>query len=230
MKRLLENEFLSHYGLKRTNVEVRQEQTSSTAFDLVDDKTSMIVPYGEGTGSFQNESGEDICVIDYENFITQLAGTRVEQGMRRCDFLVHSLNADTTFLLNEHTTAKGDKANLEKPISDKKGAVTFPGGKYEKAATQLAESVEALMEVEQIKSRIDKFQHRICLMSYRTDIDSRAVAFETRKAFGSRYRQVEAKATGERGALIPDARMERYGFEYRRISHDYSFALSPKSV
>ncbi len=226
MKCLLENDYLAHYNLHRTNITVKEEQACDSAFDLIDDdKSPMIVPYQTGTGSFLNAQGVSIHVINYEKFVCDLSGTAFERGLKRCDFLLYSSDADDICVFNEHTSSTSGISGLKKPIVNKKtGNVEFAGGKYEKVELQLAVSLGTLMSVPTINKRISGYKRKVCLMSYRLENKS-TIAQETLKAFG-RYRQVEAKNTGENGAMIPNSQIEALGFEYRRISHEFAFALS----
>jgi hypothetical protein len=41
-----------------------------------------------------------------------------------------------------------------------------------------------------------------------------------------RYLRVESKATAEDGAIVPCLMINNLGFEYRRISHEYSYRLA----
>lgn len=41
-----------------------------------------------------------------------------------------------------------------------------------------------------------------------------------------RYKQLESRVTGENGAILQQPAINAEGFEYRRISHTYSFKLS----
>ena len=67
-------------------------------------------------------------------------------------------------------------------------------------------------------------QHRVCLMAYRvsphTDPD-----YLMKHPF-ERYLRVESKATAEDGAIVPCLAINSQGFEYRRISHEYSYRLA----
>jgi len=41
----------------------------------------------------------------------------------------------------------------------------------------------------------------------------------------AKYLTIEAKATSDNGAIIDCPRIEKLGFEYRRIEHQYVFKL-----
>ena len=111
---------------------------------------------------------------------------------------------------------------LSKLICDKVGNVIFPKGKFQKAEIQLAVSLQTLLDVPEIKDYADACAKRVCLLSYR--IDNGNDPSGSQKAF-NRYKAIESKATGSEGALLHQAVIESLGFEYRRISYEYSYAL-----
>lgn len=131
--------------------------------------------------------------------------------------LVHSDDKGYALLI-ELTSALGTAENLKIPINK------YPGGKYEKCECQLASSLGDLLAVPTINIYLLAKAHRICLMAYRvnphTDPD-----YLMKHPF-ERYLKVESKATAEDGAIIPCSAINSLGFEYRRISHEYSFRLA----
>lgn len=93
--------------------------------------------------------------------------------------------------------------------------------KYQKVELQLYQSLETLTEVPSISSYINNKKRKVCLMSYlikRTG-DNAVNAF-------NRNRLMEAEEAGENGAQISCPQIEQFGFDYYRISHDYSFRIS----
>lgn len=228
MIELLKQDFPAHYGLHRSKIDVLNERTNSEHFDLTDKGVNMIVAYQNGNVSFNHSSQTEVEVINYELFLNGLHGTSFERGRKRCDFILYEKGGtgNRFFLLNEQTSTSGSTLNLSKPILDKNRNVVFSGGKYEKVEVQLVETLKTLKAVPNIASFISKYQHKICLMSYEIlplKIDNTSSA---RKAFTVRYKQVESRATGESGAILEHPILNSEGFEYRRISHDYSFQLS----
>lgn len=121
-------------------------------------------------------------------------------------------------MLIELTSALGTAENLKKPI-DK-----YPGGKYEKSEYQLASSLGDLLSVPTINTYMVAKAHRVCLMAYR--VSPHSDPDYLMKHPYERYLKVESKVTAEDGALMPCTAINSLGFEYRRISHEYSFRLA----
>lgn len=219
---LLKKDLPAHYGLHRTGIEVRSEKTKEPQFDLNDGHDAIVVKYREGNVSFAHSTGSEIEVVDYEYYLNGLSGTKFENGRLRCDFMLYDLGSKNFFVLNEQTSTKDGTANLEKPIIGKDGNVRYPGGKYEKAENQLLETLKTLTAVPAISHYMSTFQRKICLMSY---VINRQEQHSAVVAFVNRYKQIESKETGENGAILSSPNIEAEGFEYRRISHDYTFRL-----
>jgi len=226
MIKLLENDLPAHYKIGR-KIRIKSEETNQNHFDLADAEKDFIVPYKNGDASFENSGQTSTKVINYEKYLNCFHGTRFENGRKRCDFILYGqgdINSNF-FLLNELTSTLGSTKNLSKPILDKDKNVTYPGGKYEKAEAQLGGTLETLINVPSISSFINKFKRKVCLMSYViTPVNE--VMPNARRAFSERYKKVEARETGENGALLKAPLLNAQGFEYRRISHDYSFKLN----
>lgn len=68
---------------------------------------------------------------------------------------------------------------------------------------------------------MEKFTRKVCLMSY--TLTCKEEVSKARHTFIERYKQVEARETGENGSLLACPKLNAEGFEYRRISHEYSF-------
>lgn len=223
---LLKQDYPTHYGLHRNTIDVLSETTSDEYFDLTDKKDlGIIVQYKNGNVSFNHANQTEIEVIDYESFLNGFSGTSFERGRKRCDFIMYEKggSSDSFFVLNEQTSALGSTVNLSKPILTHK-KVVFPGGKYEKVEVQLVETLRALRAVLSIASFINKYKKKIGLMSYEI-LSPDANTSSAIKAF-ARYKQTESRETGENGAILKQPDLNAQGFEYRRISHDYSFKLS----
>ena len=60
-------------------------------------------------------------------------------------------------------------------------------------------------------------------LDIKPDEDSKVSSAQ--KSFG-RYKLIESRETGENGALLEHPSINAEGFEFRRISHEYSFRLS----
>ena len=226
MIELLKTELPHHYGLHRTAIAVPAENTMEQKFDLVDNiEGSMVVAFRSGNVSLDMSEPAETEIINYEQYLNGLAGTKFEQGRKRCDYIVYEKSGEIHrfFVLNEQTSAIGSTQLLSKPILDKNKNVQYPEGKYEQVEVQFRETLRTLVEVPSIAAFIGKSDRKVCLMSY--VITPRADISNAQKAFVARYKQIEARETGEDGALLLSPEINTLGFEYRRISHDYVFHL-----
>lgn len=231
MIELLKTDLPTHYGLHRSkSIEVPVKDTSDNKFDLAD-SNEIIVPYDTGNVSLEVPQKAKTEVISYERYLNGLSGTAFERGRKRCDFILYEKDGETRrfFILNEQTSTLGSTDLLSKPIMGKRKngqsekEVLYPGGKYEKVEVQLAEALQTLIAVPSIASFINESGRKVCLMSY--VITPRTFISAAQNAFTTRYRQVEARETGENGALLVCPSLNTHGFEYRRISHDYTFQV-----
>lgn len=205
MKRLIDMYFRNHYGLKN-DVEIECEIVQEEAFELTE---------GEGRAKFQNAAKNPIEILDYESYIGKFKKFAI--GRKRCDKLLSDATSGCV-ILNEITSSVDGLDNLSLP--DK----IYPGGKFEKVKDQLASSLETLVDVPEIKQHFDQQKVRVCLCSYRLYTGTLPIS-DPRKTF-HRPLVVVAKATGENGAKLSCPSVEKWGFEYRRISYDYAFPLN----
>lgn len=222
MKDLFENDLPAYYKVGRRCV-CDEIVTSMPEFDLVDNDENWVVDYKTGYASFCNNISS-LGVINYEKYIGKYAGTKISDGKRRCDFILTDKDDDNIVVLCEITSTIGSVENLSLPITktNKDGSVEtiFPKGKYQKVELQLYQSLENIIQVPSVCEYIAKKRKKICLMSYLIKpAEDKAV-----NAF-NRNRMVEAEEAGEDGAQISFPQVERYGFEYYRISHQYSYKL-----
>jgi len=224
---LLKRDLPAYYGLHRAVVNVLSEDTRELRFDLADGQDTMIVAYRSGNVSFERSSPAVMRVINYEAYLNGWAGTSFERGRLRCDFIVYDAENKGVFILNEQTSTTVTVRNFLKPIVDKKTKnVRFPGGKYEKVEAQLAHTLCTLKAVPAIKAFVETFSRKVCLMSYiLSPEEEKKDVSGAMRAFSVRYKQVEARETGENGALLVNPALNAEGFEYRRVSHEYSFRL-----
>lgn len=225
MKQLLENDMPLHYkvGRRRTAIEI---QIADAQFDLIDSSTNFVVQISMGDVSFVNR-GLLLSVINYEGYLNQFDGTQMSDGKRRCDFILTDKNNAELVLLCELSSSIGDTQDLKIPIHGRKknGVVVgaFSGGKYEKVESQLSGTLDTIMQVPTISLYIKGEARKVCLMAY--VINPREdETFSTIKAF-NRPLQMESEEAGENGAQVPCKAIERYGFQYYRISHKYKFQL-----
>jgi len=223
---LLATDFLDFYQVKKGQIRVISQLVNRDSFDLDDDdsQVSFIKAVGHGKLTITGNK-ENIEVVAYDDFFKQIKKpVAFVTSHKHCDYLIVSDDTMENFLFVELTSALGGTYNLKVPIINKKtGEVIYAGGKYEKVEVQLADSLETLMTVPTIKTKIDTYLHRICLMGYKIipyvdEIKRITHPFQ-------RYLAIEMAETGNNGALIHNAKIESLGFEYRRISNDAVFSL-----
>lgn len=219
-KDLVDRTFLSAHGVPENRRKyIDSEITKNITFDLIDLSENFVVEHGEGTGSFENNEEFDIEVLAYGKLIkdndykydTKYASFR---GSKNCDFILYS-DANSTIIFNEHTSSNKGVHNLDK--EDKDTGHT----KFQKVEIQLRDSVKKMLEVDEINDFITTCSTKICLCSYKLYNGEN----NTQKAF-NRPLAVLAKELGEEGIKLSSPEIEQYGFEYRRISHDYFFKIS----
>ena len=206
MKQLLENDFLKHYGVTST-VAIDCLCVTDVDFDLDDEDSSIsLKALGAGKASFHNDNGE-LEIIHYEDFINKCdKPPSFKKGRKKCDYLLCHTTTPETVMLLEITSALGSQANLEK------------------CEDQLFQSLCTLVKVPSISGKLNEYTRKICLMAYTIK-----PAQTKSQSIGSRpfakYLTIEAKATSDNGAIIDCPRIEKLGFEYRRIEHQYVFKL-----
>lgn len=226
MKALLEDKFIAHYKLNHSVVNVDCYHTSLETFDL-DEMPSPIkvLPVGNGKVTFKNNIHGETEIIPYEKFINQCKKpSSFLIGRKKCDYLLVHKDENGYSLLIELTSSLGNESGLAEPIlTNKKNAILYSGGKYEKCVHQLAGSLTDLLDVPEIKGHLMAKQHRICLMAYRINPHTDP-QYLIKHPF-ERYLSVESKVTAENGAIIPCPQIESLGFEYRRINHVNAFNL-----
>lgn len=223
MKNLLENEMPKYYNVGRRRL-CDEIVIQKSEFDLVDSSKHFVVDYRKGFASFCNNPYK-LSVVNYDAYIGLFAGTKMENGKRRCDFILTDTDTDDLVMLCEVTSTIGGVENLSIPITKKRKdgseEVVFPLGKYKKVEMQLYQTLDNIMTVPKIKSYVDCKKRKICLMSYliRQTADNAVNAF-------NRHLMVEAEEAGENGAQISLPCVEQLGFKYFRISHEFAFKIS----
>ena len=218
---LLKNDFITYYSIS-SPVSVDFRIIKEFAFDL-DDMPSPFHICPKGTGKLTlTGNTSDLLIISYEGFINQCKrpSTFLDQR-KKCDYIVISDRLE--ILLVEITSATGSVANLLKPILDNRGAVMFPGGKYEKVERQLEQSLQTIMAVPSINNAIVKLHKKTALMAYRVYPSS--LHSIVRTGAYSRYLAIESNETQENGAVLSCPQIESFGFEYRRINHRSAFRV-----
>ncbi|MBQ8484729.1 MAG: hypothetical protein IJ534_01105 [Bacteroidaceae bacterium] len=221
IKALINTYFANYYGQGRV-VEIDESHTTDSRFDLKEDGgVTTIVEAGSGFASFDNKAQCDIAVLDYEGYIDKYAGTKFHEKRLKCDCILESENSSTV-ILDELTSSRKGMENLTKPITRKR---QYPGGKFEKVEQQLLVSLQTLNDVPEIAAYFASQAKRVCLCSYKL------YTFDELEMIGNPVNvfsrgQIEAeRQTGENGVIIYSPHIEALGFEYRRISHTYSYAI-----
>ena len=219
IKPLLENDFVAYHGVHVLPV-ADVVATEDTQFDLDDMRSPIqLVKYGQGKVSLTNDIYGMVEIMAYENFIDQCTKPKsFLNGRKKCDYLLAHCSDEGCGLLVELTSALGSTANLQKNID------RYPGGKYEKCELQLFSTLNDLLAVPTINKYLLAKKHRVCLMAYRVSPHSDP-DYLMKHPF-ERYLKVESKATAEDGAIVPCSMINNLGFEYRRISHNYSYRLA----
>ena len=224
LKTLIDNDFVSHYNIHPIHLTATEHVTSQLEFDLIDedDANSPILPKGQGYVTLQQSYGQ-IGILLYDDFYKNIQSPKsIKEGVKHCDFVLSSPNNECICLI-ELTSSTGSVAGLSAPIKNKKHQVIFSRGKYEKAEVQLSDSLKMLTAVQTIKTDFDRKHRKICLMAYQI-IPYPSSEEQIKRPF-SRYLDIESKMTRDNGAIISCPDIEQYGFEYRRIGHDYVFTL-----
>ena len=221
IKELLDNQFVAHHGVTTRGVSAVAQNTHLPAFDLDNEEGVPIAikPLHEGKLTF-TDNNETLEIAAYDHFFKQIKKPRsLAEGTKHCDYLMCSTHSHRHFLLIEITSTQGDVKNLTKPITQ--GRVEYGGGKFEKAQTQLSDSLIALLQVPAIDAFIAQFRSRVCLMAYAV---TGKPAVGTARPF-NRYLSIEAAEAGNNGAIIACPAIERHGFSYRRIAHPAPYSL-----
>lgn len=220
LKEVFDRDFLlTHNILENKRQHIKQECTNALYFDLIDQEENFIVEFGKGIGSFENNAEYNIEILAYDNLVRNFNDKHAGlKGFKSCDFILYS-NENSTIVLNEHTSSIGDKKKLEEKKDSKTGMT-----KFQKGEKQLSDTLGRLQAVDSLNKIIENCTTKICLLSYRLYYDKKNPT-KALSAF-NRLQLLIAKATEEDGAKIQCPDIEKKGFEFRRISHDYKFKLS----
>lgn len=224
MKNLFEIDFVAHYGITTPNITVDESYITQPIFDIDDKVMPSIVAARQGQVSLSNVPG-GVDVLAYEKFINDCKKpTAFSNGLKRCDYVLTSHSNNAVVCLLEMTSAQGSTSSLSLPISNRKtGVVTYAGGKYEKVEDQLSTSLRTMLAVPAIANDFRSRVRKICLMSYVVYPYS-SVLDRIIHPF-MRYLRIESRETRDTGTWINCPAIQALGFEYRRISHDYTFTL-----
>lgn len=226
LKEVFDRDFLLTHNIpENKRQQIKQECTNASDFDLIDPnkdidpEEKIIVEFGKGTGSFENNVGYNVEILAYDNLVKNYNGKYVAfKGTKSCDFILYS-NENSTIVLNEHTSSIEDKKKLEEEKDSKIGMT-----KFQKVEKQLSDTLGKLQAVDSLNGIIEKCTTKICLLSYRLFYDKNNPT-KAPTAFNRAQLQI-AKATGEDGAKFSCPDIEEKGFEFRKILHNYKFKLS----
>lgn len=223
LKDLFDDDFVQHYNITSSNVAAVEHCVRESVFDLEDDENDPIKNSGDGKVTIKNTI-EGMDVLEYEHFINQCNKPKsFANGRKRCDFVLTSQLPKDFVCLLELSSAIGDsaKALFNLPINHhQEGAVS----KAEKAEKQLLSTLETMMEVPAIKDNLQQSTKRVCLFAYRLfPRQSAEIRAANISDMHARYLRIEAMETKDDGARLNSPDIEKYGFEYRRISHEYTF-------
>ncbi len=122
------------------------ESTKQFSFDLMDKTEPFIVEENSGSVTYKNPEEKTVFVTNYEEFIKTLP-KNLQNGKKRCDFLVYQEGKTEFFILNELSQSK----NIDSKESD--------------ALYQLHNSLETLLEVYSIKQKLDSCKQKLCIFS-----------------------------------------------------------------
>lgn len=224
MRRLFEVDFVMHYHISNPDLVLDEYTCTEEEFDLEESLANPIVAKGSGKAAFVNIQG-GVNIFAYDRFICSCKRPQsFARGLKRCDFVISSPQAEETVCLCELTSSNtGSVEGLNKPIPNNKGDIEYEGGKYEKVEDQLSISLQTMMAVPAMAIDMNRRKRKICLMAYRIyeppTTENPMIRPQTR------YQKLETEETKEQGAIVSCPRIEALGFEYRRINHDYAFAL-----
>lgn len=224
MKNLFAIDFVGHYGITTRNIMVDESYVTQPVFDIDDKATPFIVAARQGQVSLSNVHG-GVDVLAYEKFINNCKKPiAFSKGLKRCDYVLTSHSNNLVVCLLEMTSAEGSTLSLGKPILNKEsGAVMYAGGKYEKVEDQLFASLSTMLAVPAIANDFRSRIRRVCLMSY--VVYPYSSLLDRIKHPFMRYLGIESRETRDAGTWINCPAIQALGFEYRRISHDYTFTL-----
>lgn len=111
------------------------------------DKTvPFIVEVNAGSVTYKNPKEKTIFVTNYEEFIKSLP-KNLQNGKKRCDFLVYQEDKNEFFILNELSQSR----NIDAKESD--------------ALYQLQNSLETLLNVDAIKEKLNSCEQKLCIFS-----------------------------------------------------------------
>jgi len=81
---------------------VRYEDIREKEFDVIDDKNKAVICVSKDSGGVTYHNLKEIAIrfIDYEDIINQFP-PKLQNGIKRCDFIAYDLEGNSFFILNE---------------------------------------------------------------------------------------------------------------------------------
>jgi hypothetical protein len=211
MKNLLENDFISRYGLT-ASVTVNVVSTNAADFDLIDDAT-LLYPPGKGIAQYSNPTHKEVHVLNYERFINSLPPT-FQNGRKKCDLIVYTSDS-SFFLLNELTETQRQYVSN---FTQQDG--TQRVGKRNKAISQLKQTLKDISDVPAIDAFIKQHKTKHCCFFNKPPLPPAGI---TAPAAFSRLSLLTPY-----GFSSPNADIESYGFEFWEFSSHQTYLLSIK--
>ena len=209
MKNLLEQDFISHYGLS-IKVTVNVGATSKVDFDL-DDDSQLVYQRGQGMAKYKNTTKKTVNVINYEAFFKSLPHP-FQQNKENCDLIVFASD-NTCFFLNELTnTAPG----YTLPFKNARGQNI---GKEQKARSQLRQTIEILIKISTISQYINSFTVKRCCFFNKQSYIPISQSINALQAFNRLDSQMPC------GFNLPDQHIDALGFDFWVYSGDQVCAL-----
>ena len=154
MKKLLEKDFISHYGLT-VGVTVNIVPTDKEHFELKDDATLMYSS-GSGIAKYENPTHKEVNIINYEAFFKSLPQP-FQQNKRNCDLIVYTSDL-SFFLLNELTET--NPLYIPDFVQQTDGLSRI--GKRNQAISQLAQTLKYISAVPTIDTFIQQHKTKHC--------------------------------------------------------------------
>lgn len=122
------------------------ELTCKTEFDLIDKQNEMITQVRGGDVTYINTAQREVAVTNYENYVLSLP-KRVQQGMKRSDFIVYDNKSSEFIILNEIAHRNNE---FDKEVE---------------AINQLSETLRSLLTCPEIAAEFRKYDVRACVFS-----------------------------------------------------------------
>jgi hypothetical protein len=207
MKNLLEQNFISHYGL-HTGITVDVVTTTDAEFELKDD-AQLVHPSGQGIAKYKNKNQKEVSVINYEMCLKALPQP-FQQNKENCDLIVYTSDK-TYFFLNELTDTNPVYIY---PYTNTKG---HRPGKEQKARNQLRQTIEILIKVPAISQYIN-----LCTMKYCCFFNKQTYTPQSINALQA-FNKLNSQMTN--GFNLSDSDIESFGFEFWVYSGNQTCSL-----